>query len=75
MITLAAGKFKARCLALIDKVAQNHDPIIITKYGKPLVKVVPIDQEKDNHDKPLKGAATYIGDIISPIDDEWEAMK
>ena len=75
MKTLAAAKFKAQCLALIDSVAQNHEPIIITKYGKPMVKVVPINEKKDLNRKPLKGAATYIGDIVSPIDEEWEAAK
>jgi len=75
MITLAAGKFKAKCLALINHVAQSHEPIIITKYGKPMVKVIPIDSKKEVSDKPLKNAATFIGDIISPIDEEWEASK
>jgi prevent-host-death family protein len=75
MKTLAAAKFKAQCLALIDNIAQNHDSIIITKHGKPLVKVIPFDENKDINNKPLKGAATYIGDIISPIDEEWEAAK
>jgi len=71
--TLAASKFKAQCLALIDSVAQSRETIIITKYGKPMVKVVPIDESKDIDLKPLKGVATYIGDIVSPIDEEWEA--
>ncbi|MFQ5865414.1 MAG: type II toxin-antitoxin system Phd/YefM family antitoxin [bacterium] len=75
MKTLAASKFKAQCLALIDNVAQNREPIVITKHGKPLVKVVPIDTTKDLNEKPLKGMATYIGDIVSPIDEEWEVMK
>jgi len=75
MLTLAVGKFKAQCLALIKHVAQSHEPIVITKHGKPMVKVVPIDQKKDNNDKPLKNAATFIGDIVSPIDEEWEALK
>ncbi|MFQ5606203.1 MAG: type II toxin-antitoxin system Phd/YefM family antitoxin [bacterium] len=75
MKTLAASKFKAQCLALIDSVAQNREPIVITKHGKPLVKVVPIDTTKDLKEKPLKGMATYIGDIVSPIDEEWEVMK
>ena len=72
MKTMAAGKFKAQCLALIDQVAQNHETLVITKYGKPLVKVVPFTQ-KDLETKPLKGLATYIGDIVSPIDEAWEA--
>ncbi len=75
MKTLAAAKFKAQCLALIDNIAQTHETIIITKYGKPMVKIVPINEKKDLDQKPLKGAATFIGDIVSPIDEEWEATK
>jgi prevent-host-death family protein len=73
MIQIAAGKFKAKCLALIDHVAQSHETIIVTKYGKPMVKVQPISSEKDISHKPLKNLATYIGDIVSPIDEEWES--
>ncbi len=75
MTTLAAGKFKAQCLAIIDNVAQTHEPIIITKHGKPLVKVVPLDNDKTKYDKPLKGTVMFVGDIISPIDEEWTASK
>ena len=75
MITLAAGKFKAQCLALINHVAQSHEPIIITKHGKPMVKVIPVDPKKDTAEKPLKNAAIFIGDIVSPIDEVWEALK
>jgi prevent-host-death family protein len=67
MKTLAAGQFKVKCLALINEIAQTRESIIITKYGKPLVKVVPLEEEAIQNEKPLKGAATFIGDIISPI--------
>ena len=75
MIKIAAGKFKAQCLALIDHVAQSREPIIITKYGRPMVKVIAIEQEDNQQQKPLKDVATYIGDIVSPIDEKWEADK
>lgn len=73
MTTLAAAKFKAKCLALIDSVAQTHEPIIVTKHGKPMVKIVPFDDSKADFEKPLKDSATFIGDIVSPIGEEWEA--
>ena len=75
MKKVAAGKFKAQCLALIDEITQTHETVIVTKHGKPMVKVIPFESNKDTDHKPLKGAATFIGDIISPIDDEWEANK
>ncbi len=75
MKTIQAAKFKAQCLALLDEVAQTHEALTITKHGRPVAKLVPFDTEKDSVEMPLKHLATYVGDIISPIDDEWEAAK
>ena len=75
MKTIQAGKFKARCLALLDEVAQTNQPLVITKHGKPVAKLVPFDSKKDSTDVSLKGLATFVGDIISPIGDEWEAAR
>ena len=75
MKTIQAGKFKARCLALLDEVAQTNEPLVITKHGKPVAKLVPFDSKKDSADASLKGLATFVGDIISPIDEEWEAAR
>ena len=75
MQTIQAGKFKAQCLALLDEVAQTHQPLIITKHGKPVAKLVPFDPEKEQQETPLKGLATYVGDILSPIGDEWDAVE
>ena len=75
METIPAGKFKAQCLALLDEVAQTNESLIITKHGKPVAKLVPFDSEKDDTDAQLRHLATFVGDILSPIDDEWEATK
>lgn len=75
MKTIQAGKFKAQCFALLDEVARTNEPLIITKHGKPVAKLLPFDKEKDSTATPLKGLATFIGDIMSPIYDEWEAAK
>jgi len=72
---IAAGVFKAKCLALLNEVSQNHEPIIVTKRGKPVAKIVPFDNNKKLEENPLKGSVTYLGDVISPIDVEWEAAK
>ena len=75
METVSAGKFKTHCLSLLDKVAQSRQPIVITKYGKPVAKVVPFDEKKDVTQKPLKGSVVYMGDVISPLDENWEAER
>lgn len=75
MKTVGVGKFKAQCLALINEVARSNEPLIITKYNKPVVKVTSYSTQKNVKNKPLKDAAIYIGDIISPINEEWEVLK
>jgi prevent-host-death family protein len=75
MKIIAASKFKIKCLSLIRDIVQDHEPVIITKHGKPLAKLVPYKIDKEKENKPLKGAATYIGDIVSPIDVKWESME
>jgi prevent-host-death family protein len=75
--TIPAGVFKAKCLAIMDEVQAKSQPVIITKHGKPVVKLVPVSEERDDIFGFLKGKATIVGDILSPIisEDEWEILK
>jgi prevent-host-death family protein len=75
MKTIQAGKFKAHCLALLDEVAQTNEVLVITKHGRPVAKVLPFDSKKDDTDLSMRGLATYVGDLISPVEDEWEAVE
>jgi prevent-host-death family protein len=72
--TIAAGEFKAKCLKLLDQVAADRQPLIITKHGKPVAQVIPIPAQ-ENIVGSMKGSVLWMGDIISPIDVEWDAMK
>jgi prevent-host-death family protein len=67
-----AGKFKAECLRLIDQVADTHEPIIITKRGRPIVEVVPLRPPKG---KPLQGSVIVHGDIVGPILESWDVER
>jgi prevent-host-death family protein len=71
---ISAAEFKAKCLKLMDEIAKTRKPIIITKRGKPVAKLVAVEPEPR---RPLfgymAGTITYVGDIESPIDVEWEA--
>ncbi len=73
--TVPAGEFKAKCLNLIDEVAETRKPLIITKRGKPVARLVPEPKGKQKLFGSMKGSVLWEGDIISPIDVEWEAMK
>lgn len=68
--TIPSGEFRARCLALLDEVNETGEEIIITRRGKPVARLVPVEREPW---KSLIGSVTWQGDIISPIDEEWEA--
>jgi prevent-host-death family protein len=72
--TIPAGEFKAKCLKLLDQVAESRQTLVITKYGKPVAEVVPIKEEKSLFGA-MKGSGKITGDIISPLDVEWDAMK
>lgn len=73
--TIPAGEFKAKCLKLIDEVAEKRQPLVITKRGKPVARLVPEPAKKQALFGSMKGSVLWEGDIISPVDVEWEAMK
>lgn len=71
---IAAGQFKAQCLQLMDQVQQSREEIVITKHGKPVAKLVPVDESEPRSILGyLQGTVEIIGDIVSPLEDEWEA--
>lgn len=63
MKTIAAAKFKEQCLAVLDKV--DSDGIIITKHGKPVAKLIPIEAESSAMIGKLRGRIRIEGDIAS----------
>ncbi|MDP2760144.1 MAG: type II toxin-antitoxin system Phd/YefM family antitoxin [Sideroxyarcus sp.] len=71
---ISAGEFKAKCLKLMDNVARTHEPLLITKHGKPVAMMVPVPPEPAT---PLfgymAGTASVCGDLIAPIEVEWDA--
>ena len=69
---MAAGEFKARCLAVLDEVATSKRTIVITKRGRPVAKVVPL-AEPDA--VPRQGLILHQGDLVSPIDETWDAER
>jgi prevent-host-death family protein len=73
--TIPAGAFKARCLAIMDEVASKRESVVMTKRGKPVAKLVPVEKEKDDIFGFMKGKGKIEikGDIVSPIlsPEEW----
>ena len=72
---IPAGEFKAKCLQLMDRVARTREPIVITKRGRAVAKLVPPD---DPAPRPLlfgymAGSAEIRGDIVQSAPLEWSA--
>lgn len=65
---IPAGKFKAECLALLDRVAETGEALVVTKRGRPVARVVPVEAAPA---RPLRGSVRVLGDIVAPIGVEW----
>ncbi|HVC83574.1 MAG TPA: type II toxin-antitoxin system Phd/YefM family antitoxin [Chloroflexota bacterium] len=72
--TIGAGEFKAKCLQLIDEVAEHRQPLIITKRGRPLAKLVPIENTRSLFGA-MAGSVIHEEDIVSPLHVPWEAAE
>lgn len=77
MKQIGAGAFKARCLKLMDEVQQTREPLVITKKGRPVAKLVPADASAKDVFGCLKGLIEVVGDIESPIlpAGDWEVLS
>jgi prevent-host-death family protein len=76
MKKIAAGSFKVHCLAIMDEVQSKRQAVLITKRGKPVAKLVPVELEKDDIFGFLKGKVKVVGDVVSPAltPEEWGAL-
>jgi prevent-host-death family protein len=72
---IKASEFKARCLALMDEVARTGTALVITKNGKPVADLVPHRPPARTIRGILKDELFVTGDIVGPIEVEWDALK
>jgi prevent-host-death family protein len=74
MKRMAAGKFKAECLAVMDQVSQTGEAVLITKHGKPVAKLVAPDNSADDVFGFMAGKVKIVGDIVGPVTplEDWE---
>ena len=74
MKEMPAGEFKAQCLAMVDKVQKTGEPVLITKHGKPVAKLVPALSVPDDIFGYMAGKVKIAGDIVRPghSSEDWE---
>lgn len=64
---IPAGVFKAKCLKIMDQVQSRRETVIITKRGKPVAKLSPVEEMDDPIFGFMKGKVTINGDIVGPV--------
>lgn len=70
---MGAGEFKAKCLKVLDEVQRQRKQVTILKRGKPVAKLVPVQERSSTFIGSMKGTMDIVGDIVSPLDVRWDA--
>ena len=73
--TIKASEFKSKCLALMDEVAETNEPIVITKHGRPVSRLLPYREKPATLFGRHRREIEILGDIVSPSESEWEAAR
>ena len=76
--SIAISKFKATCLAVLERVRRTGRPVLVTRFGKPMAEIVPPPpQHPGRWLGALEGRARIVGDIVAPIAPaaEWNVLK
>ncbi|MCU0306125.1 MAG: type II toxin-antitoxin system Phd/YefM family antitoxin [Thermoanaerobaculales bacterium] len=73
MKTVKASEFKAKCLHLMDEVAETGEAIVVTKNGQPISRLEPYARRPETLFGALRSAIEITGDIVAPLDVEWDA--
>lgn len=74
-MTIAAGEFKAKCLKLLDEVAESGRPLVITKHGRPVARLVALPDPKRPLFGALAGSVVEERDLVSPLPVAWHAAE
>ena len=79
MERIQISKFKATCLAVLDRVGKTHNPVLVTRFGKPIAQIVPPPSPDRREDwlGCMKSRGRILGDIIAPVVEasEWEVLE
>lgn len=78
MEQIQISRFKATCLAVLDRVAQTREPILITRRGKPIARIIPpVPSPASSWLGSMKGSVEIRGDVLAPVSEpsEWEVLR
>ena len=78
METISVSRFKATCLAVLQRVKRTGKPVLITRFGEPVAELVPPSPQAWKSDwlGSMEGRAQLLGDVVGPVfeGDAWKAL-
>ncbi len=72
---IAVTKFKSQCLALMDEVVRKRKVVVITRRGRPIAKLIPVESDTNKLFGGMQGTGRVTGDIVAPIRVRWNAER
>ena len=79
MESIPVSKFKATCLAVLQRVKRTGRPVLITRFGQPVAEVIPPQRRAPKSDwlGAMAGRVKVTGDIVGPVMDagSWDALR
>ena len=78
MTTINASDFKARCLAILDRVHETGERVVILKRGKPVAELSRVVSEGSRYPQTeLEGTVVITGDVVEPVfpEEHWDSLK
>jgi len=75
--SVPAADFKENADTLLDGVIEHGDEVLLTRDGRPVAKVVPVSrfEARQRYLQSMRGTIRILGDIVTPLEDEWDCMK
>jgi prevent-host-death family protein len=79
MEEIAISEFKAKCLAVLERVRRTHKPVLVTRFGEPVAEVIPPQPpaRPEHWMGSMRSTGRIVGDIVSPVigEKEWEVFR
>lgn len=75
MRTVIASVFKAKCLRIMDEVAESGEEVVVTKNGVPVGKFVPYRQKPKSLWGLHAGELETLGDVVAPLGEPWDVER
>lgn len=70
--SIPAAQFKSQCLAILDRVGESRESVVVTKRERPVARVVPLEERSP---RSMRGSVLERGDIVRPLGESWDAER